>query len=247
MYRIAISGKGGSGKTTIAGLTIKALLEQRVRPILAVDADPAGCLTHSLVAKPEMTLGNIREITREAGDLPKSQFVEMSVQKAVWEGEGFDLLSIGRPEGPGCYCFVNNLLRDSIERLSKSYEAVVIDCEAGMEHLSRRTTGRVDLLIFVSDLSLRGILAVKEMMKIAEELDNEPKVTKLLINATKPGEVSEKMVNHIKKIGFSEYISIPFDPTVTEYETQGKNILQIPAEALSYKAVHNFIRSVFLW
>jgi CO dehydrogenase maturation factor len=237
MYRIAISGKGGSGKTTIAGLIIKAMLEQGIKPVLAVDADPAGCLTHSLDAHPEITLGDIREMTREAGDLPKSQFVEMSVQNAVWEGEGFDVISIGRPEGPGCYCFVNNLLRDSIERLSKSYRAVVIDCEAGMEHLSRRTTGKVDLLILVSDLSLRGILAVAEMVKIAEELDNEPEVTKLLLNATRPGKFPDSVIVQLKELGFRDYSIIPFDPIIAELEARGENILELQVESVAYQAI----------
>ncbi|NQS98671.1 MAG: AAA family ATPase [candidate division Zixibacteria bacterium] len=245
MYRIAVSGKGGTGKTTISGLIVKSLLDGGIKPILAVDADPAGCLAPVLGAKPEVTLGDIREMTRDSKDLPKSQFVEMSVQQAVWEGEGFDLISMGRPEGPGCYCFVNSLLRDSLERLSNSYQAMVIDCEAGMEHLSRRTAGRVDLLVLVSDLSARGIRAAKEMINIARKLDNVPRETRFILNCTREGEPPELLANKINEAGFSDYLTAVYDPGIVNMELRGESFLKIGEDSPVLMVVREMLDDYF--
>ena len=241
MFRIAVSGKGGTGKTTISGLLIKSLLDSGLKPVLAVDADPAGCLAPVLGAEPDTTLGDIREMTRDAKDLPKSQFVEMSVQQAVWEGEGFDFISMGRPEGPGCYCFVNSLLRDTLERLSRSYQAVVIDCEAGMEHLSRRTAGKVDLLVLVSDLSVRGIKAAREMIDIARKLDNIPDNIRFIMNYTRESEFSELLVNKINEAGFSEYLTVVYDPHIAKLELHGDSFLKIDEDSPAFIVVDEML------
>ncbi len=246
MFRIAISGKGGSGKTTISGMIIKTLLSRGVKPALAVDADPAGCLAPLLGAKPENTLGDIREGSRQANEMPKSQYVEMSLQQAVWEGEGgFDMISMGRPEGPGCYCFVNNLLRDSLERLSKSYRAVVIDCEAGMEHLSRRTAGRVNLLVLVSDLSQRGVRAAREMLEIARKLDNIPEEVEFILNCTRKVEPFDRMSEIIKDAGFEKFTIVPYDESLIELEHRNGSILDISNDSPALHTVESLIEPYF--
>lgn len=246
MHRIAVSGKGGSGKTTLSALIIKSLLSRGMKPLLAVDADPAGCLSSAIGANAETTLGDIREQTRDTGGIPKSQFVEMSLQQALWEGtEGFDLISMGRPEGPGCYCFVNNLLRDSLERLVKSYQAVVIDCEAGMEHLSRRTVGRVDLLLLVSDLSFRGVRAAREMLEIARSLDNSPGKVEFILNCTRKLEPIDQFSKLTKEAGFERFTVVPFDGSLIELEHRGENIIAAEGGSPAYAAVNSIIDTCF--
>ena len=147
---IALVGKGGVGKTTLAAFTLRHLLRQNLSPILAVDADPSVCLAGVLGLSVEETIGGIREDTRSEAKgipetIPKQQYLELKIQEALTEASGFDLLTMGRPEGPGCYCFVNNILRDNLDRLSRGYRAVVIDCEAGLEHISRRSAASLGL------------------------------------------------------------------------------------------------------
>jgi CO dehydrogenase maturation factor len=244
MYRIAVSGKGGSGKTTISALLVKTLLRRGIRPVLAVDADPAGCLAPALGMKPTITLGEIREQTRDAGNLPKSQFIEISLQQAVCEGEGFDLISMGRPEGPGCYCFVNNLLRETLERICEPYRAVIIDCEAGMEHISRRTAGKVDLLLLVSDVSLRGVKAAAEMVKIAQKLNNVPKEVIFLLNCTRQEDSFSGLIDEIRRLGFNEIFLIPFDERILELELKGGNFLHIENNSEAFLAVDLMVRDI---
>ncbi|HID11122.1 MAG TPA: carbon monoxide dehydrogenase, partial [Candidatus Latescibacteria bacterium] len=139
---VAVSGKGGTGKTTIAALLVRKLMRMD-GPVLAVDADPNSNLGEQLGMEVGETIGDIREEVLEE-ELPpgmtKDRYLELRIQETLTEGEGVDLLTMGRPEGPGCYCYVNHLLRGFLDRLSKNYRHIVVDNEAGMEHLSRRTT-----------------------------------------------------------------------------------------------------------
>ncbi|MCX7661102.1 MAG: AAA family ATPase, partial [Candidatus Omnitrophica bacterium] len=146
MAKIAVSGKGGTGKTTISALIIRTLIEDKKIPILAVDADPNSNLYLSLGAKFNRTIADLREEVRDntPSGFSKTDYFNLKLQEAISENNGFDLLVMGRPEGQGCYCSVNNLLREYLTRLSKNYPFVVIDCEAGLEHLSRRTSDDLD-------------------------------------------------------------------------------------------------------
>ncbi|MFN3480737.1 MAG: carbon monoxide dehydrogenase, partial [Thermodesulfovibrionales bacterium] len=163
-YIIALAGKGGTGKTSIAALTIRYLIEQRRGPVLAVDADSNSCLNEALGVEVHATIGSLREeslqVVRSGADRPggmsMEQLFDYQVQQSLIESEGFDLLVMGRPEGPGCYCAANNIIRKYTDKLSETYPYVVIDNEAGMEHLSRRTTHRVNLLLIVSDSTVKG-------------------------------------------------------------------------------------------
>jgi CO dehydrogenase maturation factor len=184
---LAIAGKGGVGKTTLSAFLIRHLLDSDHAPILAVDADPSACLAGVLGVESVETIGGIREDTRAvAGGMPegvpKQQYLELKIQEAVTEAQGFDLLTMGRPEGPGCYCFVNNLLRDNLDRLTKGYKATVIDCEAGLEHISRRTSRNVDTMIFVADPTVKALQTINTAVSIAEELDNKTERFLLILN-----------------------------------------------------------------
>ena len=187
MKVIAISGKGGTGKTTLSVLIIRWLRDNRSKSILAVDADPAANLGEMLGVPAKETVGAIREETMaKAANLPggmtKQQFLEYKIQSSLVETPDFDLLAMGRPEGPGCYCYANNLLRDIMDTLGKNYAYVVIDNEAGMEHISRRTTRNVDHLLMVSGPTVTGIRTAGKISRLADELAVGIKNKHLILN-----------------------------------------------------------------
>jgi CO dehydrogenase maturation factor len=173
---IGIAGKGGVGKSTIAALLVRSLLGRGVRPLLAVDADPNSCLHEKIGVEAGRSLGQIREestrLKQEAPiGLAKRDILEMEIQSAIVEGSGFDVLAMGRQEGPGCYCYVNNLLRSFVDGLGGAYKAVVIDNEAGMEHLSRRTNAGVDVMLFVCQPTRSSARTVARLKELAASLD----------------------------------------------------------------------------
>ena len=168
-FVIGFAGKGGTGKTTIAALTVRYLLEKTKKAVLAVDADSNSCLNEALGVEIHATIGKLREEAldnvRSSADRPGGmnleQLFDYQVQQSIIESKGFDLMVMGRPEGPGCYCAANNIIRKYTDQLADDYSYVVIDNEAGMEHLSRRTTHKVDLLLIVSDPTQKGVLTAK--------------------------------------------------------------------------------------
>ncbi|MEK6692824.1 MAG: AAA family ATPase, partial [Nitrospirota bacterium] len=188
-YVIAFAGKGGTGKTTLSGFTIRYLKEKKKGPVLAVDADANSNLNEVLGLKVHATVGGLRErslATVRAGDRPggmsMDKLFDYQVQQCLIEAEGFDLLVMGRPEGPGCYCAANNIIRKYTDKMSEDYSYVVIDNEAGLEHLSRRTTHDVDILIIVSDPTVRGIITARRIKELIKELDLKVKRSALIVN-----------------------------------------------------------------
>ncbi len=163
-FLIAMAGKGGTGKTTTAGLFLRYLVEHGKTPVLAVDADANSNFNEVLGLEVEMTVGQAREEMKKGGglvDITKDQLIEMRINQCLVEADGFDLISMGQPEGPGCYCAANNLVAHFMDVLAKNYPYILMDNEAGMEHMSRLTTHAVDLLVLVSDPSWRGIQAAR--------------------------------------------------------------------------------------
>ena len=216
-YTIAIAGKGGTGKTTIAALIIRLLKEEKLGSILAVDADPNNNLAEALGAEVKETVGSILdEVCLYPEKIPsgmsKDRFIEYQVQTSITEAGGFDILAMGRPEGPGCYCYVNNLLRNITSKLMKDYDYVVIDNEAGFEHLSRRTTRACDALVVVSDATAVGLKAAGRISDLVKELNIKAKKTLLIINYS--DKIMEK--DKIKKSGLDYIGNIPKDPEITE-------------------------------
>jgi len=217
--KIAIAGKGGTGKTTLSALLIGALRERGIIPILAVDADPNDNLGTALGIEVTRTLGEIREdfIDRRP-DIPagmtKGALLEMRMHESVIEGRGIDLLVMGRPEGPGCYCFVNNLLRKSIDELSRNYRAVVIDNEAGMEHLSRKTVAAVDRLFLVSDHTVKGIKTALRLKKLADDMAVSVAQTRLIVNRVGVDGLADAVRWEIENSGLGPSFILPEDEAV---------------------------------
>lgn len=237
-YVIAIAGKGGTGKTTVAALIVRLLKEKKCGSILAIDADPNSNLAEHLGQAVKQTIGSILdEISahpeKVPSGMPKDRFIDYQVQTAIEEGPGFDTLTMGRPEGPGCYCYVNNALRAVMEKLIKDYDYVVIDNEAGLEHLSRRTTRAADMLLVVSDATAVGLRAAKRIRDLTRELEIKTKKNYLIINRCDIQMQKEKIEN----LGLDYLGCIPTDNQIQEISLSGESLWKLKDDALSISAL----------
>jgi CO dehydrogenase maturation factor len=245
-FSIAMAGKGGTGKTTMAGLLIRFLVETGRKPVLAVDADANSNLNEVLGLEVFETLGNAREEMKKhvSIGMTKDVFMEMKLQQAVVEGDGFDLIVMGRPEGPGCYCAANTLLSEYLDKLMKNYPYMVIDNEAGMEHMSRLTTNNVDVLLVVSDPSKRGLEAAKRIRELAEELKLNIKQAYLLVNRVqdKGDETPDafEAATGMKLLG-----TILEDELIREYDIKGIPTVKIPQDSKLWKRVSKAFERIF--
>ncbi|MDD5255740.1 MAG: AAA family ATPase [Candidatus Omnitrophica bacterium] len=245
-YTIAIAGKGGTGKTTLASLFIRLLKEDNSGSILAVDADPNNNLAENLGVKVKETVGSILDAVSRSPEkipagMPKDTFIEYQVQTSITEAPGFDLLAMGRPEGPGCYCYVNNLLREITAKLMKDYDYVVIDNEAGFEHLSRRTTRACDSLLVVSDATRAGLRAAGRINALVKELNISAKRNLFLINGS--DKILEKEI--IKKIGLDYIGNIPADPLITKASLNGASLMELDGGAVSLNALRKIKEKIW--
>lgn len=234
---IAIAGKGGTGKTTLSALLIRHLVQHKGGKILAIDADPSSNLNLVLGMPLTQTIGDIREDARD-GVQPgqtRQDFLNYAVRMAVEEGDDFDLLAMGRPEGQGCYCAANHMLRTIMDGINRGYDWVVMDNEAGMEHLSRRTTRDVDHLLLVSDASLRGMVAAEAMIALSKELEISVRETYLVINRVQ-GELPPSLRAKAEAMGVPLLETLPYDPLVTEFDSQGRPLIELPADAALSRA-----------
>jgi CO dehydrogenase maturation factor len=236
-FTIAVSGKGGTGKTTLAGMIICFLLDKRKGPILAVDADSNSNLNEVLGVKVRSTIGDAREMMKK--DVPvgmtKDIWFELKVQESLTEAKGFDLIAMGRPEGPGCYCAANTLARKCLDLLTGNYQYIVIDNEAGMEHFSRLTTRDVDLLFIVSDSSQRGILTASRIRDLIHELDLRIVREVLVINRVQ-GNPDPQIYEEVKKQNLELGGILPVDEEVYRYDSEGKPTIQLPLESKAVQA-----------
>lgn len=249
---IALAGKGGVGKTTVAAMVIKYLIKNHYDPVLAIDADPSSNLNMVLGMDLEWTVGDIREgmldQVKESltaggaamgvlpGGITKHDYLDYQIRSALIEGKSVDLIAMGRSEGPGCYCAVNHNLRDVIDSISKNYRYVVIDNEAGMEHLSRRTTRDVDYLIIVSDPTYRGILAAKRIAEFRNELDIRIKNSGLIINRLNT-ELPDELSQQVDQIGIPLLGVIKENSNLAKFDLTGKALVELEANNLVYLAV----------
>jgi CO dehydrogenase maturation factor len=247
---IAVTGKGGVGKTTISALLVRHLVEKKETPILVVDADPNSNLNEVLGMEVAETIGSIREdMAERSGSLPggmaKHDYLELKVQECLVEAEGFDLLVMGRPEGPGCYCFANNVLRDVLKILGKQYKHIIIDNEAGMEHMSRRITTTMDHLLIVSDPSLRSMLAAQRIRELVGELKLSVGTLHLLINRVYNG-LPQEVEKRIEALGIPLIGAIPEDEVLREYDGSGKPLFQLPESSTTVQKVTEIAESLKL-
>jgi CO dehydrogenase maturation factor len=252
---IALAGKGGTGKTTISALLLRYLMEEREGAILAIDADPATNLNMVLGMEMGPTVGAIREDMLDmvqtsgalAGSMPggmsKQEYLDYQIQMALEEGDRVDLLVMGRPEGQGCYCAANQMLRVIVDRLGKQYDYVVIDNEAGMEHLSRRTTRDVDILLLVTDPTQRGLVTAQHMAEMVPELEIGVSHVHLIVNRLR-GELPAPLAEAIEKTGLNLIGTVPDDPDMAEFEFTGRPLLELPDETTVYQAVQEIAQKV---
>lgn len=245
-FRIAICGKGGVGKSTFAALAIRHLSRELGKTVLAVDADPNATLGAMLGVTVDASVADIREETLEKkdaipGGMSKDQFIEFRIQQCISEERGFDLLTMGRPEGPGCYCFVNSLLRRYLERSADAYPFVVIDNEAGMEHLSRRTDGAVDLLLIVTEPTVVGAETAGRIAALARKLRITVKRKAIVLNRVPPDGVPPAVAERLAAIGLDIAGEIPHDQTVTDCSASGRPLLELPGDSAMLGAVREVI------
>ncbi|MEW6443127.1 MAG: AAA family ATPase [bacterium] len=231
-YRIAVGGKGGVGKTTLAALIVRSLLRHGRTPILAVDADPNTNLPEAIGLPTETTVGTIlAQFIEDKASIPsgmtKESFLQVKMNAAISEGKGIDLIAMGRGEGPGCYCYPNLMLRGFVEKLSGNYAYVVFDNEAGMEHLSRRTSERIDDMLLVSDPSLRGIRSVRRIHELIRELNLDvARVSLVLARASAP--LAPVLEQEIAGCGLPWIGTIPADPQIEALDLSGKPLIELP-------------------
>ncbi|MCX5669011.1 MAG: AAA family ATPase [Candidatus Omnitrophica bacterium] len=231
-YVIALAGKGGTGKTTIAALIVRVLKEKKLGSVLAIDADPNSNLGEILGVQTGNNVGAILDnLSLDPNKVPagmaKERFIQLQVQTAIQEEDGFDLLSMGKPEGPGCYCYVNNVLRGLMTSLIKDYDYIVVDNEAGLEHLSRRTTRSADILLVVSDASSIGLKSAKKIIDLVSALKFEVKKSFLLINRFNKNIQPDK----IKETGLDHLGNLPAEPQIEQLSLEGRSVFDLKSDA----------------
>ena len=239
---IAVAGKGGVGKTTCAALVLRGLAAAGARPLLAVDADPNANLHLLLGLARPAWLGSLREelLAAGGGAASKEEILEAAVQRRVAEGTDVDLVAMGRGEGPGCYCYVNDLLRRSLSRLAGGYRAVVVDNEAGMEHLSRRNLRVIDHLVLVADPSPRGMAAARAIGELAVSLALPVGRTWLLLNRPfGPGDRAPAELHPAPLL-----VDVPHDPSLAGWEAAGRSFLDLPGASPAAAAVEGAVEAL---
>jgi len=243
---MAIAGKGGVGKTTFAALALNYFL-QREGPVLAVDADPNSNLPVSLGLKPELTIGEVLEEFMSAkfklpAGMTRQNWLETRLNQAVIESRGLDLVVMGRPEGPGCYCSPNAVLRDFLDRLRGNYQWVVLDNQAGMEHLSRRTAGKIDCLVFVADPAVKSLRTVQSLKQLAGELKLEP--AKMFLALNRAGKIEPRVEQLIKNLKLDFLGALPEDPAIAEYDLAEKSLLLLPPNSPALQASERILENL---
>lgn len=240
---IALAGKGGTGKTTVAALLIRALTRRSSQPVLAIDADPATNLHMALGLPMPATAGEIREEMLDAAQagqlgvsISRHDYLTREIRMALEEGDQVDLLAMGRPEGQGCYCAVNHLLRQIVDDLGRSYDFVVIDNEAGMEHIARRTTKDVDLLLVVTDPSLRGLRTAASIAEMARDIEVNVKKSMLIVNRVE-GELTPAQQAGIEATHLELAALIPADARVNQLDALGQPLLHLDGDSPAGQAV----------
>lgn len=236
---IAVAGKGGTGKTTLSGMIVDYLVSKKLGPILAVDADPNSNLNEVLGVDVQTTLGDIREQMQYKDkveeELPtnmtKQEYTEFMFNDALVEEDDYDMLVMGRTQGAGCYCYVNGILKTQIEKYRGGYRFIVVDNEAGLEHISRGILPHIDVLLLISDASRRGIQAVGRIAVMVEELKLNPGTTKLIVNRAPGGVLDAGVQEEIARQNLDLIGVIPQDDNVYRFDADGKPSSKVPSDS----------------
>ena len=232
-YFIGITGKGGVGKTTVAALLAILSIKRGWRPVLAVDADPNTCLDGALGVAVERTVGTIREEARQIAGIgrlsgiPKQEMLALKAAECLVEADDFDLIAMGRPEGPGCYCYANNVLKSVLGDISSQYPLVVLDNEAGLENLSRRIVQKMDLLVIVSDPSRRGLDTVRRLHVLADEMEIRYDRLAVIINRLRAEAIPASVSELPTDIGADYVVNLPESPELSEMAEKGESLWSI--------------------
>ena len=243
--QIAVAGKGGTGKTSFCALLIRYLIEKQKGAILAVDADANANLNEALGLPIEHeTVSELISKTKDLHGIPEGMsqevYIEYKLNAALSEGKNVDLLVMGGPEGPGCFCFPNNILRKHLDNLSKGYQYIVMDNEAGLEHISRKTTQDVDILFVISDSSARSVRSAGRVNELVKQMKTKVKNIYLIITKATEQDV-ENLKEEIEKTGLKLLGIIPNDPLVTEYDLKSKPLFELPSDSSAVKAVYEIL------
>lgn len=253
-FKIAISGKGGVGKTTFAGILVSRLISRGCTPVLAVDADPNTCLDGVLGVKAINTIGSVREEARDEAakglstGVSKQQLLEMKISSSLVEANNFDLIAMGRPEGPGCYCYANNVLKQAINEISSQYPYIVFDNEAGLENLSRRIVTRVDVLVIVGDPSVRGLDTIERLWTLAKEMDIRYGKLAIVVNKLRQNELPQKAAELKMKTNADFVFGLNDDEEIARFAQDGKTTFQLSSSNPVVTKIDNFILEISnLW
>lgn len=248
---IAVAGKGGTGKTVIASLLLKFLTENGKGRVLAIDADPATCLPSTLGVTVQKTIGDVREEIASPSqvffseDMPTDMLIEYKIEDIMVNTPLFSILAMGHSEGPGCYCLINDMLRHFIDKLASRFSTILIDCEAGLEHLSRRTTRDVDTLLVVSDPTKRGIDTASAIKNLAEKLQINVRQIYLVVNkVTEDEDVRRALPELVKNSGLKLIGTVPEDENIRAYDLVGKPIVDLPMDSKAVVAVKEIFEKV---
>jgi len=247
-FSIAVAGKGGTGKTTLATLVIRYLKRKGMTPILAIDADPNANLGESLGIEVVHTIGSIvATFNEEKISLPpgmtKEAYLEFRLNETLTESQGLDLVTMGRGQGAECYCYPNAVLRKFTETLVKNYPYMVMDNEAGLEHLSRKTTDNIDVLLLVSNHSIKGLRAVARVKELVAEV--KLNVGRQLVVVTSvPGSLDPVFIEEAAKLGIEPATVIPYDDTIQKYDFERRTLLDLPDDSRAVTAVAKLMSDV---
>ncbi|MBU8912149.1 MAG: AAA family ATPase [Desulfobacterales bacterium] len=245
---IAMAGKGGVGKTTISALVTRYFTKHLNDPLLAIDADPNSNLGETLGLDIEKTVGDIREdFMKDPQGVPsgmdKMLYLEMLMNQVLIEQSAFDLLVMGRQEGQGCYCMVNNILNRFADKLEGNYKYLLVDNEAGMEHLSRRTSGKVDILMMVTDYALRGLRAVGRINEMLDDLKLTVKHKGLIVNRA-PATLNKAFLDEVEKIGVPILCTIPDDNNLLEFDMARRSLLELEDDSPAVVAIRDMMEKL---
>lgn len=245
---IAVAGKGGTGKTTLAALLCRALMDRGIKPMLAVDADPNSCLPERLGVKIDRTIGSLREELRKDPEkkpagIAKSEWIERLINEELTESTGFDMIVMGRQEGPDCYCYINNMLRSCLDKIQSQYQGTIIDNEAGLEHLSRRTNGKVDVMLVVCHATMLGARTAMRIVEIMHSLELEVGAAYLVLNQC-DGEADPAVLDAFKQTELEVIGHVPQDAAVADAEVHEQSLLTVAADSPAMAAVNAILDEI---